>query len=297
VDSYTDEFGLQHVIASVRNNNSGYATRVSVGATFKDSAGTPVGTDWALVASTESLRMAPGEVGHVDVMRYGGPAHATVDLVAEGANDPSPLPTSVSISGGGSFMANKGITATGRVVKRGTDTGIAGLPVAVLTYSAYEKKWVPSPGGLSVSDARGNLRIAVPEQPFNTTIKLRVTPEGGVSASESGTVLATVVPPLKIRGDQGVEVGSGTFVKIESRYTGGPVEIQRKEGKRWVKVATARLTKHRLNFSADPQFEYRGRVEVATPRAGRIQFRAITRATQLNGAAVSNTIRVRVVPG
>lgn len=295
--TYTDEYGLAHTTGTVRNDNTGPATYVSVGATFVNGVGNPVATDLTFVDSSTFLRLAAGEVGTFDVARYGGPSHSSVQLVAEAGNDPSPLPTTVSIiSGGGTARSDRGITATGRVVKRGTDTGVAGVDVLMDTYSAYNKTWVPATR--VTTDANGNVRASAQPQRNNTTLRLRVPGSDTVAGSESGTVFTAVTPVLNITGSADGMAGDEIVLNIESRYS-GKVEIQRKDGKRWVKVGTKTLKQHRLATSQHKPYEYHY-IGLAYPKLsskpGKVEFRVVLPATALNAAGVSNVIKVKAVP-
>lgn len=292
---YTDEVGLAHTTGTVRNDNTGPATYVSIGATFFNGVGNPVGTDLTFVDSPTFLRLAGGEVGTFDVVRYGGPSHSSMTLFAEAGNDPSPLPTALSITtGGGSIPSNRGITVTGRVVKSGTDTGAAGVDVVMDTYSAYGKTWVPAASG--TADGSGNVRLWVPPQRNNTTVRLRVPGTATVSASESGTAFASVTPVLELSGSRDLQIGSQGVFHVDSPYS-GTVQLQRKAGKRWVTVGTKRLKQLRKATSQTPPYEYHyvAWMYPQMTKVGKFQFRAVLPVTALNGVGISNTFTVKVI--
>ncbi len=289
--SYLDEYGFRHIEGTVRNDNTGPASAVTVNAQFFDGAAT---TDAEWTYPDSDLTMAPGEVAPFEIMRVDGVPHTSVVLSADANNDPSPLPTVVSVSGGGSTRHDRQVEATGRVVKRGTDVGVAGVHVEMHTYSAYSRQWVVSGGG--ATDANGTVRVYTPPQRHNTTVRLRVPATDKVSASESGTVFTTVTPALSLQGSRDLQIGGGAVLSFQSAYS-GTVEIQRKDGKKWVKVGTKKLKKHRIATSQKPpyQYHYIGWAHPPVVKVGKVQFRVVLPATALNGTGVSNVFTAKVI--
>jgi hypothetical protein len=294
IETYTDPDGLQHVYGSVRNENTGPATRVGVAAMFRDAAGAPVGADWSIVQSAQMLRMAPGELGYFDVMRYGGPAHATVDLVADAGNDPSPLPTEVSMVGGGGSVAYEQPIGVGiRVTKRGTDTPVPDVAVDLLVLHACRAKFGWGVSRHGVTDASGTAVIQVSGEYCNVSYRAAVPATGAITGSESAGSVSTVVGARpSLSASPSTVVGSTALFDVWTE-TAGKVTIQMRKGKRWVDVATLRTHKKRLGGGG---VGYNGMAEGVVPVVGKVRFRALAAATPVNGAGPSNVVVVKAWP-
>lgn len=292
IETYADSDGLQHVYGSVRNDNTAPATRVSVAAMFRDAVGAPVGADWAVVDSQQFLSLAPGEVGYFDVMRYGGPAHATVDLVAEASNDPSPVPTAVTLTGGGGSVGyRQPIPVQVHVVKRGTDTPVAGADVDLLVlHSCHPKSgWGISRHG--VTDAAGTAAISVAGETCNVTYRAQTpTTVARIGSTSDTSVSAVVGARPTLSASPSTLVGTTALFDVWTDSP-GKVTIQMKKGKRWVDVVQLRTRKKRLYGGGTA---YNGMVEGVAPVAGKVRFRALAAATAVNGAGPSNVEVVHV---
>lgn len=253
------------------------------------------GTDTGVRTAPVELLSQMGEVAEFEFLRFGGVTPTSIVLSADANNDPSPLPTTVTISGGGAARSDRGLPATGRVVKRGTDVGVPGVDVLMDTYSAYGKQWVASAS--ATSDAYGTVRALAPAQRHNTTVRLRVPGTDRVAGSQSGTAFTTVMPVLTLQGSRNLQIDGGAVFSFQSPYS-GTVEIQRKDRKKWVTVGTKKLKKHRVATSQKPpyQYHYIGWAHPPVRKVGKVQFRVVLPATALNGAGLSNVFTAKVIP-
>lgn len=290
--TYTDENGLEHLEGLVRNDNTATATQVSIAATFLDAAGKIVDAEVGPVYSPQPLRLAAGEVGYFDLPRVDGPAHTSVTLVADAASDPSPLPVSVSISATPVVGFGKAHTVTGRVVKRGTDTGVRTVPVDLLSQMAGTSTWNSSPVW---TDANGRISFSYNAH-ANLTYRLRVPASAQTLPAESGSAKVVVgmevlasAPKLTRAPKFPVSVG-GSLGPVTSRFV-----VQQRVSGAWVEVAQGRLKRKKIEGMKD-SWTISGQVMIKPKKFGKARYRVQVAATSMNGAGTSKAFTVNAQP-
>lgn len=283
--NYTDEFGFPHIVGTVRNDNTGPATMVGVNATFFDLAGKVVDAEWTVAESSEFLRMAPGETGTFDVARMDGPSHSSVVLTGDAGNDPAPLPTVWSaVSGGGTAKNSQAsVPMGGRLVKRGTDTGVPGAVIALLR-DDINSQWEKVGDGVTDDNGVVNFKLG---NLYNSTYRLSLLASPAHEPAQSGTVRLVVNASLAVdRTQVKLFPGNALFIKATLQYPppGQSVTLQRWAGGAWKPLVSAKLTGD----------SYRFRIKGHQQKKGQTKYRVVSAASSWYGAGTSPVVNVTV---
>lgn len=285
-DRVTDQGGDQHLKGTIRNDNNAPTSDINLYATFFDASGTPVDVKGTTVYGPDgSTTLAAGETVPFDIMlyTYDGPAEVSYKVIGDGGEDPSPLPTTLTASGGGVRTYGQHVSIAGRLSKRGTPSVVQLAPVQLMSKTAGSSTWVVA--ARSTTDYAGNVTFS-PAPAKNTSYQI-VAPASSRQVGSASRVLTATVNAALVSRLSATSAPLGHAVTLTTTVrpgeAGRPVTLQRLVSGRWTNVVS-----HTLTSSSGSTFSVR-------PSArGTYTYRTTVTATSTNGAGASPAVTLKV---
>jgi 5-hydroxyisourate hydrolase-like protein (transthyretin family) len=279
--TYRDTDGNDHVVGTVRNNNTVAVTPPVVHTTFYTQDRTAINEVDDYVIPADQRTMAPGEVGTFDVLRYDGSEYTSYAVVAESPDPPTPMPTSLRIACSG-LDYGQPLQVAGYVLERAVSTPAAGAHLQLFSRRTSRAPWKFVGSGRTDSGGEVDFGPKGKKATRNITFQFRMQPGGGFATAQSASCLQVINAAVtRALSPRSVSVGSAarlttTVVPAEAGRT---VTLQRLDGKRWVDVAH-----HRLNSDSATTFR------IVEKSKGNRSYRTSVGPTTTNGAGQSDRI-------
>lgn len=274
--------GELHLRGTIRNDNNAPTDYINVCATFFDASGKPVDVQGVAVQGPNGS-LAPGETVPFDIPMYDSTDAASYTVIGDSSQEPSPLPTTSTASGGGVRTYGQRFSIKGHLTERGTPMNVRQAAVQLMAKTAGSSTWAVAARG--TTDNLGAVTFS-PAPAKNTSYQIVLPASSGQAGSTSPVLKATVNAALVSRlSATSVPLGHAVVLSTTVRpgEAGRPVTLQRLVSGRWTNVAS-----HTLTSSSGSTFSVR-------PSArGTYTYRTTVTATSTNGAGASPAVTLKV---